>query len=212
MENKKVWFRKKSNWIFIVLCAILVFILSINLYIMIQSKVNPDKVPSVFGYKPFIVLSGSMETKIHKGDLVLTKVVDPKSLKKNDIIAFRDAAKTVTTHRIIDIVDEKDKNYFITKGDANYSQDQNLVEMKDVEGLYLFRVPGLGSIMDTLAKPTTIIIVLLLITVLFGLGFTISTKKQRDKEREEYKEFKKLKEQLEKDVLEKENSKKKSSK
>jgi len=212
MENKKVWFRKTSNWIFIVLCAILVFILSINLYIMIQSKVNPDKVPSVFGYKPFIVLSGSMETKIHKGDLVLTKVVDPKSLKKNDIIAFRDAAKTVTTHRIIDIVDEKDKNYFITKGDANYSQDQNLVEMKDVEGLYLFRVPGLGSIMDTLAKPTTIIIVLLLITVLFGLGFTISTKKQRDKEREEYKEFKKLKEQLEKDVLEKENSKKKSSK
>ena len=212
MENKKVWFRKTSNWIFIVLYAILVFILSINLYIMIQSKVNPDKVPSVFGYKPFIVLSGSMETKIHKGDLVLTKVVDPKSLKKNDILAFRDAAKTVTTHRIIDIVDEKDKNYFITKGDANYSQDQNLVEMKDVEGLYLFRVPGLGSIMDTLAKPTTIIIVLLLITVLFGLGFTISTKKQRDKEREEYKEFKKLKEQLEKDVLEKENSKKKSSK
>lgn len=203
MKNKKVWYKKISNWLFIIGCVILLTIISINLYIMIQSKVNPNKVPSVFGYKPFIVLSGSMETEIHKGDLVITKIVDAKILKKNDVIAFRDASKTVTTHRIIDIVLENGEKFFITKGDANYSQDQNLVELDDVEGLYLFRLPGIGSIMSSLAKPTTIIIVLLVITVLFALGFTISTKKQRDTERKEFMEFKKLKEQLEKEVEEK---------
>ena len=129
----------------------------------------------------------------------------------NDVIAFRDAAKTVTTHRIIDVIQEDGEKYFITKGDANYSQDQNLVEFDDVEGLYLFRIPGIGSMMNTLAKPTTIIIVLLVITVLFALGFTLSTKKQRENERKEFMEFKKLKEQLEKEVEEKEANKKKKN-
>ncbi len=210
-KTKKAWYKKISNWLFIIGCAILVTILSINLYIMIQSKVNPNKVPSVFGYKPFIVLSGSMETEIHKGDLVFTKIINPKILKKNDVIAFRDAAKTVTTHRIIDVIQEDGEKYFITKGDANYSQDQNLVEFDDVEGLYLFRIPGIGSMMNTLAKPTTIIIILLVITVLFALGFTLSTKKQRENERKEFMEFKKLKEQLEKEVEEKEANKKKKN-
>ncbi len=211
MKNKKAWYKKVSNWLFIFGCIILGTIISINLYIMIQSKINPSKVPSVFGYKPFIVLSGSMETEIYKGDLVITKIVNPKNLKKNDVIAFRDSAKTVTTHRIIDIVLEDGEKYFITKGDNNFSQDQNLVEFSDVEGLYLFRIPGIGSIMSNLAKPTTIIIVLLIITILFVIGFMISTKKQRENERKEFLEFKKLKEQLEKEVEAKVTVKKKKT-
>lgn len=204
MENKSTVKKKVGSYLFIFGCIILGLVLAINVYIMVQSKINPDKVPSVFGYKPFIVLSGSMETKIHKGDLVLTKVVNPKTLKKNDIIAFRDSADTVTTHRIIDIAFDDNRKYFITKGDNNLSQDQNLVKFKDVEGLYMFRVPTIGSAMDALAKPTTIVIVLLIITILFVLGFTISTKKQRELEQKEFMEFKKLKDELKKDINKKE--------
>lgn len=204
MENKSAMKKKIGSYLFVFGCIVLGLILAINVYIMVQSKINPDKVPSVFGYKPFIVLSGSMETKIHKGDLVLTKVVDPKILKKNDIIAFRDSADTVTTHRIIDIASDNGKKYFITKGDSNVSQDQNLVKFKDVEGIYIFRIPTIGSAMNTLAQPTTIIIVLLIITILFVLGFTISTKKQRALEQKEFLEFKKLKEDLKKDIDKKE--------
>ena len=84
---------------------ILFFIIAIPLLIiacsiMYKANAYPDKVPDIFGIKPMIVLSGSMETSIHTGDLVFVKMVDPATLKKNDVIAFRNEADTVTTHRI----------------------------------------------------------------------------------------------------------------
>ena len=198
MKLEKQWSKKLANIGLTIVFIILTIILLANIYIMIQSKTNKNKVPSLFGYKPFIVLSGSMETEIHKGDLVLTKIVNPKSLKKNEVIAFRDSENTVTTHRIIDIVENDGVKYFITKGDNNSSQDQNLVEFKDVEGKYIVRIPGIGSIMKTLAEPTTIIIILLGITAIFAMGFMISTKKQREIEQREYLEFKLNKEEAKK--------------
>ena len=40
-----------------------------------------------------------MEKEIHKGDLIITKIIEPSTLKINDVIAFRDEENTVTTHR-----------------------------------------------------------------------------------------------------------------
>ena len=214
MENKssKKWYQKISNWLIIVACVILIPILLINLWIIIQSYTNKDKIPSVFGYKPFIVLSGSMETKIHKGDLIITKIIEPEALKIDDIIAFREHEdNTVITHRIIDIIENEGKTYFITKGDNNNTQDQNLVELNDVEGIYVLRIPGIGSIMNSLSEPTTIIIVLLGITLIFVIGFVIANKKQRDLERQEFLEFKKMQEEKAKEKAETPVAKKKSS-
>lgn len=190
MEKK--WYKKASNWITIAIISILLPILVLNISIIIQSATNKDEVPSVFGYKPFIVLSGSMESEIMTGDLVIVKETNPEKLKEEDIIAFRDAQDTVTTHRIIDIVYKDGEKYFVTKGDNNDSQDQNLVELTDVEGIYQFRIPGAGNIFNSLAKPTTIIIIILCITVVFGLGFYSTAKKQLDADRKEFEEFKRL--------------------
>ena len=190
MERK--WYQKPSNWLSIAVIAIIIPILALNISIMIQAATNKNEVPSIFGYKPFIVLSGSMESEIMTGDLVIVKETDPEKLNKKDIIAFRDAQDTVTTHRIIDIVYKDGQKYFVTKGDNNSSQDQNLVELEDVEGIYEFRIPRAGSIFNSLAKPTTIIIIILCITVIFGLGFYSSAKKQLDADRKEFEEFKKI--------------------
>lgn len=193
MKEKK-WYQKVSNWVSTIIVVILVPVLMINLSIIYQAKTNEDDVPSVFGYKPFIVLSGSMETDIHIGDLVVVKVIDPAKLEVDDVIAFRDAENTVTTHRIIDIVEKDGEKFFITKGDNNSSQDQNLVEYSDVEGIYRFRVPMVGTIMNSLSKPTTIVIVALAITILFFLWFSVSAKKAKDVEDAEFLEFKRMKE------------------
>lgn len=194
MNNKK-WYQKISNWIFILICLILVPVLIMNISIMIQAHTNEDEVPSVFGYKPFIVLSGSMETEIHQGDLIITKIIEPEELEIDDIIAFRDNENTVTTHRIIDIVEKDGDTYFVTKGDNNNSQDQNLVEYDDVEGIYVLRIPAIGSMMSTLAEPVTIVIILAGVTVIFAIGFSISNRKLREQERLEFLEYKKMKEE-----------------
>ncbi len=196
--EKKKWYQSGSNWVMLVACLILVPLLIMNLSIMFQAKKDEDKVPSIFGIKPFMVLSGSMETEIHRGDLILTKIIDPETLRIDDVIAFRDAEGTVTTHRIIDIVVRNGQTYFITKGDNNNAQDQNLVQLSDVEGLYIGRIPGIGSMMSSLAEPTTIIMLVLGVTVIFVIGFSISTKKQRELERKEFLEYKRMKEELEK--------------
>ncbi len=196
MKEKKIWYKSISNWLFIVACTILGIMLIINLSVMYQAKKDENVVPSVFGLKPFMVLSGSMESAIHKGDLIFTKIIDPKTLEINDVIAFRDAAGTVTTHRIIDIVIEDGETFFITKGDNNNSQDKNLVSLEDVEGLYIGRFPGIGSIMSSLSEPTTIIILVLGVTAIFVISFSISNKKQRELERQEFLEYKRSREEL----------------
>lgn len=202
--KKGKWYKSISNWIFIIACVILIPMLVMNLSIMFQAKKDENKVPSVFGYKPFMVLSGSMETEIRRGDLIITKTVDPENLKIDDVIAFRDAQGTITTHRIIDIVVENNETFFITKGDNNNVQDRNLVEYKDVEGIYVGRIPGIGSIMKSLTEPTTIIFLVLGITIIFVVGFSISNKKQREIERKEFLEYKKMKEKEERSQEEKE--------
>jgi len=219
-KGEKKWYKSPSTWATIIISILLVPVLLVNLFIIIQSKTNKDEIPSIFGYKPFIVLSGSMESDIHKGDLIITKKVKPENLEVDDIIAFRDAAGTVTTHRIIDIVEKNGKKSFITKGDNNSTQDRNLVALESVEGIYIGRVPGLGSMMDKLAEPTTIIILALGITMIFVIGFMISSKKQSELEKKEYLEFKlqkekeemlkkkRLKEKREKEELEKTQPKK----
>lgn len=194
MKMGKKWYQSASNWVVIIACVVLIPVLIINLSIMFQAKTNEDVVPSVFGYKPFMVLSGSMETEIRKGDLIITKIVDPSALQVDDVIAFRDAAGTVTTHRIIDVVVKDGETYFITKGDNNSSQDRNLVELKDVEGIYIGRIPGIGSIMKKLSEPMTIVVIAFIITIAFGIGFMISTKKRQEIERKEFLEYKRMKE------------------
>lgn len=196
MEKK--WYKNPGNLLTIILSIILIPILIINCSIIFQANTNEDKIPSVFGHKPFIVLSGSMENEIKIGDLIVVKNVNPENLVEGDVIAFRDAQNTVTTHRIIDLVEDNNTTYFVTKGDNNSSQDQNLVEYDDVEGLYSFRIPGVGTVLNSLASPMVIAIIVLGITIIFILGFYVSTKKQRDKEHKEFLEYKEIQEKKKK--------------
>lgn len=106
----------------IIILIILITILFVSGTILIDSYLHPDEVPSFFGWKPFIVLSGSMETQISAGDIVVVKEIDTQNLKKGDIIAFKED-DVVITHRI-DEVEEKDGQVqYITKGDNNKAQD-----------------------------------------------------------------------------------------
>ena len=192
MEKK--WYQKVSNWLFGIVVVILLSILAINIHITIQARNNENVVPSVFGYRPFFVLSGSMEKEIHKGDLIITKIIEPSTLNINDIIAFRDEENTVTTHRIIDMIERDGNTYFVTKGDNNNTQDQNLVEFKDVEGIYVGRVPLVGTLLNELAKPVNAVILVMGITIVFILLFQRTSRKIKLEEQAEFLAYKREKE------------------
>lgn len=180
-----------------IVTILVILILFISCVILIDSIKNKDEVPSFFGWKPFIVLSGSMETSIYTGDLVVVKETDAISLKVDDIIAFRNEADTVTTHRIVDVINQNGNVCFRTKGDNNNTEDANLVKVEEVEGIYVFKISGLGNILMILKEPKSLAVILLVILVIGLIWINILDKIEKknlkiedEKYRKEFEEFK----------------------
>ena len=162
---------KRENKVFkvfkYVIYSILVIVLLINFTIIIKSKTSKDKVPSVFGYKPFIVLSGSMQPNIKIGDLVFVKSSKVENLNVNDIVAFKTNDNTVTTHRIIAIdTTTKGERCFITKGDSNNVKDEELVCKNNLEGKMVKRIPKLGKFINFIQQPLGFLIMMMTIFII----------------------------------------------
>jgi len=142
-------------------------LLIINTTLIVKSIVYPDEVPSFLGYKPFIVLSGSMEPEFYSGDLVLAREVVTSDLKVGDVISYREG-QSVITHRILEITEEQGRK-FITKGDHNNVIDRNPVTEDQVEGRYLFHVSKLGNFAIFMQTPLGMVIFIACPLVLFIL-------------------------------------------
>lgn len=144
--------KKLKKIISIIILIILIPILFVSIVILADSYINPDEIPSFFGWKPFIVLSGSMESEIKTGDVIVVKEVDTKTLNVGDIIAFKDSNNIVTTHRIVEITEAEGETRYITKGDNNNVEDSGYVLPSQVEGIYKFRVGRLRKFSNVCAN------------------------------------------------------------
>ncbi len=129
----------------ILLCIIFIPILVLNTILIIKGAMDDSKPPSVLGYTPLVVLSGSMDdgsaNAIKVGDLIFVRNVDSKRLQVNDVIAFMEGDYAVT-HRIIAV--NEDGSY-TTQGDANNVQDATPVTPEHVIGQYYNKASGLGN-------------------------------------------------------------------
>ena len=99
--------------------------------------------PRLLGYEVNVVLSNSMEPVYSTGELLLVKADE---IKVNDIISFKGSGVSgnVITHRVIKI--DQEKQVFITKGDANSSQDSNPVAFSRLNGIVKINIPYIGYI------------------------------------------------------------------
>lgn len=198
MEKKRNIFEEiVTGIVFVILCILL----AINISVIVQAKANPDKIPSILGYKPFVVLSGSMEPGIDVGDVVVVKDVDPSELQVNDIISFLDSKDTVTTHRIIDTIKVDDDTYFKTKGDNNNTEDKDIVSPQSVQGIYQFKIAKMGNVIMFIQEPTGFALVMMTILVICILIYLFQSKRinkksliEDEEERKQFEEFKKAKE------------------
>lgn len=183
--------KKVKIIILIILIILLLPILIINGVIIINSYINPDKIPSFCGWKPFIVLSGSMETQINTGDLVIVKETDNEKLKEGDVIAFRNG-DSVITHRIVEKIENEGKIQYKTKGDNNNVTDNWYVLPEQIEGLYQFKVSKIGNIAMFIQTPIGMITCLSIPIILIIL-VQMSDNKEKQKNMEQ--EIEKLKKQ-----------------
>lgn len=169
-------------------------ILIINVILIIKTNLNKNQIADVMGYKPFIVLSGSMEKIINIGDLAITKNIDSKKIKIGDVIAFR-KDNIVILHRVKKIHNDGDLLKFKTKGDNNNVADDFFVDSNLIEGVLYTKIPYLGSVLLFLSKPVGLIIIILVIIVIsMGLYFINFRNSKIDIElMHEFEEFKRSK-------------------
>ena len=136
-------------------------------WMAIQKFVLKDPTPSLFGYSAYYVSTGSMESEIHEGAIVVVK--ETNDYKAGEIITYlKDGDKVPTTHRIIFVRD----GYYITKGDANNTFDTTEVYEHEVVGevVHVFNEVG---IFVNWVKDGGGFIYILVIAIVLGAGIYI---------------------------------------
>ncbi len=141
------------------------------------------------GLQVFTVLSGSMEPTYHVGSLIYVKKVDTSKLQVNEPITFLLDENTVATHRIVEVIPDKEDSTvvrFKTKGDANDSVDGGLVHYKNVIGSPIFTIPYLGYFADFIQNPPgthiAISVGAVLLLLLFIPDLLFDSKSEKEKE------------------------------
>lgn len=105
----------------------------------------PLTVPRFFGVCIYSVISGSMEPAIPTGSLLYITEAQPEEIEEEEVIAFygvKDAA-SIITHRVIE--NRVVMGEFITKGDANQTQDMNPVPYDNFIGKVACTIPKAGK-------------------------------------------------------------------
>ena len=128
----------------------------------------------VFGYKPFIIATGSMETEYMTHSLVVIHKGGFDDVEIGDVVAFRAASKSqkLAFHRVVSQVD----GAFVTKGDNNSQVDGTLVTRNNFIGREVFHSNITAYWAQELQKPfgwVRMILVPILAIVMFCVGIYI---------------------------------------
>lgn len=115
-----------------VLNTIMVFIILIVIYFT----------SGLFRYYSLAIGSSSMKGSINKGDVV---IIDKryKSIKKKDVIAFKEQGKVVV-HRVVKVRHDSIIPSYKTKGDNNKNIDSWIVKKDSIVGKEVLRIRWIG--------------------------------------------------------------------
>lgn len=117
--------------------------------------------PRIFGLEMFVVTSGSMEPSIDLGDVIMVNIgkVYPVA---GDVITFRPGEPVLfVTHRVVEVRQAAGSPAeYVTKGDANPSNDLVPVRSDQVVGAVTAVVPSLGWVVFGLRDPRFVLMML----------------------------------------------------
>jgi len=129
-----------------VVFGLLVLFMAVMAFFLVQSKLSGEA-PSVFGYRLYMVLSGSMRPAFDTGSVVFVRPEDPASIGKGDIITYSGDGDMLTTHRVVEVLNDEEGLKFVTRGDANNANDPKPVPAENVVGRVYGSLPYLGYLM-----------------------------------------------------------------
>ena len=105
------------------------FLLALGISILLSLWLFYQLLTKVAGFSVLRVDSGSMEPSISVGDILIIK--ECGNYEVNDVITYNVDNDYLVTHRIIE---KKEDNNFVTKGDNNNTKDNDKVTKENIEG------------------------------------------------------------------------------
>lgn len=139
-----------------------IFMIIILFFIFItgQSRFTGQE-PSLLGHRMYIVDSGSMAPTLPVDSMIIIKEVKANQIKNNDIVTYyAGSGDTRVTHRVVEIVEEGKQ--FITRGDANNTEDSNILQGDRIVGKVVFKIPYIGKVFRILNSEIGILVLIIL--------------------------------------------------
>ena len=136
----------------------------------------------VFGYKPFVIATGSMETEYLTNSLAVIKKGGFENIEVGDVVAFTASAtgQMLALHRVVSQTDDA----FVTKGDNNAHVDDILVTKDNFIGKEVFHTNLTAYWVNELHKPfgwLRMIALPILAIIMFGAGIHLLNRWTTDK-------------------------------
>lgn len=164
-EKKKPHKNKFLKILGKIVSAILWIVVILALAVLIMTVTS--KRTSIFGYRMYLIMSGSMEPTIHVRDAIITKEIDTP--QTGDVIAFENGG-IITVHRIIQEYTEGDNKLYQTKGDNNSGIDSGLVQKSQVKGKVICNMPLLGRTVLYLQSHVEILFLLIGVIIIIAIA------------------------------------------
>ncbi len=149
--------------------GIVTLFLVVVLLLVLFQKITNNKVV-IGNIYIFQIASDSMTPQYKIGDVIVVKKVSPDTLKVGDDVTYLGTSSNlrglVITHRIINVSENENKKYFITKGLANQIEDPQISE-DDIYGKVIYHT----VVFSFVGRLMTNIVVYYLLFVCIGLSF-----------------------------------------
>lgn len=123
-------------------------------------------IPVLWGKKPLVVISGSMEPILKVGGILYYEKINLDDFNKDDILVYQ-LNEHIVSHRIVNI----NEYGFETKGDNNISNDSYIVDKNNVIGRgNNWSIPYIGYYADFIYNHKYLLILMIILSY-FNIWF-----------------------------------------
>jgi len=192
MKKKKTK-RFKDILFYVILVSLLV-----GIFFLTRDEHEAGAPGHVMGFSVMRVLTGSMESVLPQGSLILTRRVDTAEIQVGDDITFLVSEHVTVTHRVVDIIENHNdtgQRGFKTQGTENPSPDRQIVIPNHIIGRVIWHSPFLGMMAGHIETGLEIVtdniflfgglaIILVALIVTLRIAFKPKGEEERNKEQQ----------------------------
>ena len=153
----------------IALNVLLIAVLIVNGWTIIARNLLGIQNPTFLGFASAVVetdsMNGDRPDSIAGNDMIFTLAKSEYEI--DDVIMFETTKGVTVTHRIVGYDEEQEG--FITRGDANNTEDDERVTTDRIVGEVISVIPGAGGAIKWLRTPMGLMIIGMALVLLIGI-------------------------------------------